>query len=86
MAWTQQDLDQVQAAVLALSTGARVTKVSYAGPPARETEYGFADLAQLRALLASIQRAVNGTPAFRHATFNKGFDRPGGGSDGDSSF
>lgn len=74
MAWTQQDADQVRAAVLALATGSRVVKVSYAGPPAREVDYAVADLPQLRSLLATIERAVAGTPTFRRVSFSKGFD------------
>lgn len=74
MAWTQQDADAVRAAVIALASGTRVYMVSYAGPPARSVQYAAAELPQLRALLAEIQRSLAGTPTFRRVSFSKGFD------------
>jgi hypothetical protein len=73
MAWTQSELDQVRAAVLALATGARVVTVSYAGPPARSVTYGAAELQQLRDLLAEMERAVSSPTRYRRVGFSKGF-------------
>jgi hypothetical protein len=74
MAWTQTEVDQVRAAILALATGTRVVTVSYAGPPARAVTYGAADLAALRALLEDMEYEVTGPPAktYRLATTRKG--------------
>lgn len=77
MAWSPEELAQIQAAVLALATGARVASVSYAGPPARTIQYVPADLGQLRALLAEAT-ASSGGMTFRRAAFSKGFDPPRG--------
>jgi gpW protein len=76
MAWTQGDLDQVRAAVLALATGARVYSILYAGPPQRQVQYAAVDLPELRKLIAEIERSVSGATAFRRVTFSKGFDPP----------
>lgn len=76
MAWTQAELDSVKAAVLALASGTRVVTVSYAGPPARSVTYGAADLAQLRGLLAEMERSLSGSSGFRRASFSKGFYPP----------
>lgn len=76
MAWTQSEVDQVRAAVLALATGARVVSVSYApsgATAARTISYGIAQLAELRALLAEMDRQANTRPNFRRAAFSKGF-------------
>lgn len=78
MAWTQADVDAIRAAVVALASGQRVVSVSYAGPPARSVSYGIADLSQLRALLAEMERAVSGPPRYRRVVFSKGFDPPKG--------
>jgi hypothetical protein len=74
MAWTQADADAVRAAILALASGTRVVTVSYAGPPARSVEYGAADLAELRRLLAEMERTASGATTFRRVSFSKGFD------------
>lgn len=79
MAWTQAELDQVKAAVLALATGARVVTISYAGPPARSVSYGIVDLAQLRALQAEMTRELGGGTTYRLAATRKGL---GGGPPG----
>ena len=71
MDWTQAEIDQVRAAVLALVTGTRVVSVSYAGPPARSVSYQIADLAQLRGILAEMQRTVGGS-TYRVAATRKG--------------
>lgn len=73
MAWTQADVDQVRAAVVALAAGTRVVTVSYAGPPARSVTYGAANLAELRQLLSEMERAVSGVSKFRRVAFKKGF-------------
>lgn len=72
MAWTQEDADAVRAAVRALATGTRVVSVSYAGPPARSVSYGIAQLGELRALLAEMQREVGGGATYRLASTRKG--------------
>lgn len=80
-AWTQSEVDQVRAAIVALATGARVATVSYAGPPARSVTYQPAQLAELRELLAEMERSVNSAPRVSFAAFSKGFYPPRG-SDG----
>lgn len=77
--YTQADLTSVTAAIVALATGTRTVTVTYAGPPTRTVTYGAANLAELRALQAEIQREVNSSPRFRRAAFAKGFD-PGSSS------
>ncbi len=77
MAWTQADVDQVRAAVIALATGTRVVTVSYAGPPARSVTYGIAELGELRKLLSEMERSASGATRFRRAAFSKGFSTPG---------
>ena len=77
--YTQADLTAVTQAIMALATGTRVTSVTFEGPPRRTTEYAAADLPQLRALQAEIQREVNASPRFRRFGFSKGFD-PGSSS------
>lgn len=72
MAWTQDEIDQVRAAIVALAAGTRVATVSYAGPPARSVAYGAADLDQLRSLLASMTASSGATPAYRLAATRKG--------------
>ncbi len=73
MAWTQEETDQVRAAVVALASGTRVVTVNYAGPPARSVTYGDADLKSLRDLLAEMERSVSGGTKFRRVAFGKGF-------------
>lgn len=75
MAWTQADADNVQAAITALATGARVQTVSFNGPPARTVNYVPAQLGELRSLLAeinaSLARAAGGK-GYRLAAYRKG--------------
>ena len=78
--YTQGDLIQVTAAIMALATGQRAITVSYAGPPARSVTYGIAQLGELRALQAEIARDINGAPTFRRVSFNKGFGPSNSGS------
>lgn len=76
MAWTQDEADQVRAAILALATGKRVVTVQYAGPPARQVQYHQTDLAELRKLLAEMETATAGSSSgrrFRRVAFSKGF-------------
>lgn len=73
MAWTQAEADQVRAAIIALAAGTRAVTVSYAGPPARSVTYGAANLAELRGLLAEMERTAAGVTRFRRVKFNKGF-------------
>jgi hypothetical protein len=73
MAWTQLEVDQVRAAIVALASGTRVVTVNYAGPPARSVTYGDADLKSLRELLAEMERSVSTGPRFRRVASNKGF-------------
>jgi len=77
--YTQADLTAVTQAIMNLATGARVVTVKYAGPPERSVEYAAAQLGELRALQAEIQREVNGSPRFRRFAISKGFD-PGSSS------
>lgn len=75
MAWTQDEIDQVRAAIVALATGARVVSVSYAGPPARSVTYHATDLKTLRDLKAEMEQsaaAAAGRPTYRLAATRKG--------------
>lgn len=56
--WTQEDVDKLKAAVLALAVGEAVMTVKYSGPPAREVTYKSADLADMKALLAEARSEV----------------------------
>ena len=76
--FTQEEIYQIKAAIMALATGARVVSVSYAGPPQRTVIYSEAQIGDLRALLAQAQSSAVGTTRFRRASFRKGF-RDGGG-------
>lgn len=72
MAWTSDEVAQVRAAIIALATGTRTVSISYAGPPARSETYGTAQLGELRALLAEMERSAGGKPGYRLATTSKG--------------
>lgn len=76
MAWTQADADAVRAAITDLAVGKRTVSISFAGPPARTQTFALAELSQLEALLARIERSFGTTPRFRRASFSKGFDPP----------
>jgi hypothetical protein len=77
MAWTQEEIDSVKAAILALVAGQRVAKVSYSGPPARSVDYTPASLGELRAILSEMEAvapaAVTPGPGYRLASTRKGF-------------
>lgn len=72
--WTQADIDTLKAAV-----ASGVLMVEYDGPPKRSITYQ--SLGAMRALLAEMIRQVNPQPAFRRASFSKGFDPPAGQND-----
>jgi hypothetical protein len=64
--WTQDDIDTLKAAI-----ASGVLTVSYAGPPARTITYQ--NLAEMRELLADMNRQVSEAPTRRLAQFSKGF-------------
>lgn len=72
MAWTQSDVDALQAAIAQLAIGKRVVTVSYAGPPARSVTYAAAQLSELRELLTVMRREVGGASGYRLATTRSG--------------
>jgi hypothetical protein len=74
--WTQADIDTLKGHV-----AQGILTVVYAGPPSREVTYQSLDA--MRSLLAEMVRQVYGstTPAYRLASFSKGFD-PSRGSSG----
>lgn len=66
--WAQGDIDTLKAAI-----ASGILTVSYDGPPKRMITYQ--SLGAMRSLLAEMVRQVDPSPAFRRATFSKGFDR-----------
>lgn len=66
MAWTQQDVDRLRAAV---SSG--IMTVSYDGPPRRSITYHSLDA--MRDLLREMEAEVEGRIGHRLASFNGGF-------------
>lgn len=73
--WTQEDLDKLRAAVLALASGEAVQIVRYDGPPARQVTYHPANLEWMRSLLASMQADVaasSGRSSYRLIATKKG--------------
>lgn len=65
MAWTQADLEKIDASIIELATGKR-----------RARHRG--ELQELRSLRAEMQRSINGGndgPKYRLAATRKGFDR-----------
>lgn len=74
MAWTQADADALREAILKLAAGTRVTKVAYAGPPAREVNYQQGDLKIMRELLAEIENVAtaSSTGSYRLGATRKG--------------
>lgn len=76
MAWSQSDIDTLQAAILRLASGEAVLTVSYSGPPARTVTHHAVDLKAMRELLATMQADVNaaaGGKPYRFAATRKGF-------------
>lgn len=72
MAWTDDEIAQVRAAILAIASGTRVVTVSYAGPPARSVTYQAADLKMLRELLAEMTGTSGDGPTYRLVGTRKG--------------
>ncbi|HCY86674.1 MAG TPA: phage tail protein [Desulfobacteraceae bacterium] len=73
MSYTQDDLNSVQAAILDLATGKRVTKVSFSN--GEVVEYGLASLDGLKTLRATIQSEIDsaaGNKSFFRAVTSKG--------------
>ena len=57
--WTVEDRDAVAAAIVKLATGKRAVTVSFnGGNEQRSVTYQMSDLAELRALLAEMNRAL----------------------------
>jgi hypothetical protein len=72
MAYTQSDLESVEAAIVALASGQRVVAVTIDGVT---VQYGQADLDKLRALRLEIQRELRfsaGRPSFYLTRTSKG--------------
>lgn len=72
MAYTQSDLENVQAAIVALATGQRVVSVTIDGVA---VHYGQADLDMLRALSVEMERSLrssSGRPSFYLTRTSKG--------------
>jgi len=72
MAYTNTDLNNIEAALLDLARGNRVVKVVVEG---KVCEYGQADIDQLRALRAEISaeiKAATGTTGLIYTTTSKG--------------
>lgn len=64
--WTQTDIEKLKVAV-----ASGILTVRYDGPPGRTITYQ--SLAEMRALLAEMQRQVKGAPTYRLAQTRKGF-------------
>jgi hypothetical protein len=72
MAYTQSDLENVEAAIVALASGQRVVAVTIDGVT---VQYGQADLDKLRALRVEIQRESRSSasrPSFYLTRTSKG--------------
>lgn len=70
MAYTQADLDAVNKAILDLSTGNRVTSVTFSS--GQSVEYAPAKLSELRALAASIATQLGTRRRFVVTSTGKG--------------
>jgi hypothetical protein len=73
--WTQEDIDALKAAILALATGTAVQTVTFGGPPERTVTYQQVQLPELRSLLAEVSGAVNARSSYTRVRWNKGFSR-----------
>lgn len=75
MAYTQSDLDNISAAVLALAQGDRAVRVKFSS--GKEIEYGRASLSDLKGLRADIQAEVDAaagdTDDYSYIQTSKGF-------------
>lgn len=74
--WTQDDVDKLRAAIVALASGEAVQTVTYAGPPSRTVMYQVQNLTEMRALLAEMVAAVRNAAGtrqgYRVSTHRKG--------------
>lgn len=73
--WTTADRDAVKAAILEFALGKRVVSVTYSPPgaPQRTVTYtGPQGLADLRSLLADMNRELGGGATYRLASTRKG--------------
>jgi hypothetical protein len=61
MAWTQADLEKIDASIVELATGKRRARYR-------------SELQELRSLRAEMQRSINRGPTYRLAATRKGFD------------
>lgn len=76
MAWTQTDIDNLEAAIRALVAGEAVVAVAYNGPPARSVQYQQRDLGEMRSHLAAMRAEVSaaaGGTRVKYARTSKGF-------------
>jgi len=64
--WTQEDINRLKQAI---SSG--VLSVRFEGPPARTVTYH--SLAEMRSLLAEMEREVSGSPGYAYLQTSKGF-------------
>lgn len=72
MAYTQADLDQVNAAINKLATGARVVKVVYDGVTTEYAQSSMADLLALQARMQADVARVAGRPRYAVVSTSKG--------------
>jgi hypothetical protein len=70
--WVQADIDVLRAAV-----AGGVLTVTYDGPPRRSITYQ--SLAEMRSLLAAMNKDVTAAPSARRVRTSKGFRGNGGG-------
>ncbi len=70
MAYTTEDLDAVDEAILKLVKGERIVRVSMS--EGRSVEYAQADLRKLREIRAEIAPLVTGRPRYLLTTTRKG--------------
>ena len=76
MAWSQADIDRLEAAI-----GSGIFNVTFDGPPRRSVTYQ--SIEAMRSVLAQMKRevaATEGTPpvTYRRVAFRRGFDPPDG--------
>lgn len=80
MAWTQPDLDRLNAAIVAVTSGSQAEEVSYDGPPAQRVRYTKANLTDMLTLRKLMQQDIAATGGSSLATwyapiFDKGYRR-----------
>lgn len=71
--WSQEDIDKLKAAIIALASGELVQAIAYDGPPRRQVTYHPADLGAMRKLLAEMTREVGGATSYRRVKWQRGF-------------